>query len=100
MLCAFLLQQSQLLGHFDDPEEAARSYDRAVLTLRGDRAVTNFPRECYEIVEDKQQESASVPEVAAQQVVPYPPITHAQGGRHTYSVSTCINMDPGVSNAC
>ena len=39
--------QIQYLDHFDDPEEAARAYDVAVLEWRGDKAVTNFPAEMY-----------------------------------------------------
>lgn len=46
MPCAAV--QIQFVGHFDDPEEAARAYDRAVLAWRADKAVTNFPREAYE----------------------------------------------------
>lgn len=39
--------QIQALGHFDDPAEAARAYDMAVLEWRGDKAVTNFPSNKY-----------------------------------------------------
>lgn len=39
--------QIQFLDHFDDPAEAARAYDVAVLEWRGERAVTNFPAEEY-----------------------------------------------------
>jgi hypothetical protein len=39
--------QNQFVGYFDDAEEAARAYDRAVLAWRGDSAVTNFPYQQY-----------------------------------------------------
>ena len=39
--------QIRFLDHFDDPVEAARAYDVAVLEWRGDKAVTNFPAETY-----------------------------------------------------
>ena len=37
------------MGFFDDPEEAARAYDRAAIQLRGDKATTNFPRDDYDV---------------------------------------------------
>lgn len=36
------------LGRFRHKEEAAMAYDRKILELRGEFAVTNFPREYYE----------------------------------------------------
>ena len=44
MSCAL---QIQFLDHFDDPAEAARAFDVAVLEWRGEKAVTNFPAEDY-----------------------------------------------------
>lgn len=37
------LAQIHHLGFFEDEQEAARVYDRAVVELRGAAAVTNFP---------------------------------------------------------
>ena len=41
------LLQIQFIAHFDDPMEAAKAYDVAVLEWRGNRAVTNFPADDY-----------------------------------------------------
>lgn len=36
------------LGRYDTPEEAARAYDRAVIGIKGNHAITNFPLEDYD----------------------------------------------------
>jgi AP2 domain/HNH endonuclease len=36
------------LGIYDTAEDAAKAYDRAVIRLKGNRAITNFPLEDYE----------------------------------------------------
>ncbi|BDA48311.1 probable APETALA2-like protein 2 at N-terminal half [Coccomyxa sp. Obi] len=63
----------QLVGFFDDPEEAARAYDRAAIEYRGDKAVTNFPRESY-AAESALQEQVKPEEDAALEV---PVLEHA-----------------------
>lgn len=35
------------LGYFTSPEEAAKVYDRKAISMRGEYAYTNFPRENY-----------------------------------------------------
>lgn len=62
----FILQV-QLVGFFDDPEEAARAYDRAAIEYRGDKAVTNFPRESY-AAEAPTQEQATPENGASHEV--------------------------------
>ena len=47
--------QVRCVGHFVDPDEAARAYDRAVVEFRGDKAVTNF---MLEQLQQKAQQAA------------------------------------------
>lgn len=53
------------MGFFSDPVEAARAYDRAAIEWRGEKAITNFPRDSYT---DDGQQAAFVPQDAASKV--------------------------------
>jgi hypothetical protein len=41
------------LGTFADKTDAARAYDRAVIAIKGKRALTNFPLEDYDVEGDE-----------------------------------------------
>jgi len=60
-----MVAQVQCVGFFSDPVEAARAYDRAAIEWRGNKAVTNFPRDSYT---DDGQQSAPDPHDAAAEV--------------------------------
>ena len=71
------LLQIQFIAHFDDPVEAAKAYDVAVLEWRGERAVTNFPADDYfeaglrsMDAEDLPESSSTLPAARAQSAQP------------------------------
>ena len=56
------LLQIQFIAHFDDPVEAAKAYDVAVLEWRGERAVTNFPADNYFEAGTRSMDAEELPE--------------------------------------
>lgn len=48
-------EEEVFLGSFDSEEAAARAHDVATLRLHGDGKKINFPKECYEKIEELKQ---------------------------------------------